>query len=195
MNLSLKILKCFQCFQDWTITSGWSWAWLWGGMQSCRQKSVEHCKPGGEVKVNPHKYWILLIERNFAWGTRQQSAMVTVLPTQQVPAVVFSSWGKGNKTKKLSSKFPSYLEPFYTAKIQTRNLFSEANTDVKFLYPSYQSGGGIFKMLCSDWSKFVAKWKDLLESNEAGGDEMSSPLFLCVANFSVRAVLLMIDND
>ena len=32
--------------------------------------------------------------------------------------------------------------------------------------------------------------ENLLESNEAGGDEMSSPLFLCVAHFAIRAVLL-----
>ena len=45
--------------------------------------------------------------------------------------------------------------------------------------------------------------KNLLKSNEASGDEMSSPLFLRIAHFSISAVLLIMiqhgndddDND
>ena len=66
------------------ITLGLSWAWLWEGMQSCPQKSVGRCKPGMEMFRKPPP-------KQITWGTRQQSAMVRVLPTQQVPAVVFSS--------------------------------------------------------------------------------------------------------
>ena len=53
----------------------------------------------------------------------------------------------------------------------------------------------IMKILLSEWS-MKYKRSNLLKSNEAGGDEMSSPRFLRVAHFAISAVLLiMIEND